>query len=121
MKKLNTRLKSTFIGCGQCGCQVIAETARKIMELDGTKDNVSFVGINTSMEDLSAVNLPHKIHVKDCNGAAGNRERSLDALAGNIDEIVGIHGAVNEDYPEDFLDILLLMADESVVTISVKY
>lgn len=88
MKKLNTRLKSTFIGCGQCGCQVIAETARKIMELDGTKDNVSFVGINTSMEDLSAVNLPHKIHVKDCNGAAGNRERSLDALAGNIDEIL---------------------------------
>ena len=36
-------------------------------------------------------------------------------------EIVGIHGAVNEDYPDDFLDILLLMADESVVTISVKY
>ena len=39
----------------------------------------------------------------------------------DIDEIVGIHGAVNEGYPEDFLDILLLMADESVVTISVKY
>ena len=38
-----------------------------------------------------------------------------------IDEIVGIHGAVNEDYPDDFLDILLLMADESVVTIYVTY
>ena len=39
----------------------------------------------------------------------------------DIDEIVGINGAVNEDYPEDFLDILLLMKDESVVIISVKY
>lgn len=88
MKKLNTRLKATFIGCGQCGCQVISETEKKVMELDGSKDSVSFVGINTSTEDLSAVNLSHKIHVKNCNGAAGNRERSLDALAENVDSIL---------------------------------
>ncbi len=88
MKKLNTRLKSTFIGCGQCGCQVIADIEKRIMELDGPKDNVSFVGINTSTEDLAAVILSHKIQVKNCNGAAGNRERSLDALAENIDEIL---------------------------------
>ena len=69
MKKLNTRLKATFIGCGQCGCQVISEVEKKVMELDGSKDSVSFVGINTSTEDLSAVNLSHKIHVKNCNSS----------------------------------------------------
>ena len=24
-KKLNRRLKTTFIGCGQCGCQIVSE------------------------------------------------------------------------------------------------
>lgn len=88
MKKLNTRLKVTFVGCGQCGCQIISEIEKRVMELDGAKDNVSFAGINTSTEDLSAVMLSHKIHVRNCNGAAGSRERSLDALAENIDEIL---------------------------------
>ena len=87
-KKLNRRLKTTFIGCGQCGCQIVSEIEKRVMELDGTKDNTSFVGINSSLEDLSAVNLSHKIHMKNCTGAAGNRNRSLDALAENIDEIL---------------------------------
>lgn len=79
-KKLNRRLKTTFIGCGQCGCQIVSEIEKRVMGLDGTKDNTSFVGINSSLEDLSAVNLSHKIHMKNCTGAAGNRNRSLDAL-----------------------------------------
>ena len=87
-KKLNRRLKTTFIGCGQCGCQIVSEIEKRVMGLDGTKDNTSFVGINSSLEDLSAVNLSHKIHMKNCTGAAGNRNRSLDALAENIDEIL---------------------------------
>ena len=87
-KKLNKRLKTTFIGCGQCGCQIVSEIEKRVMELDGTKDNTSFVGINSSLEDLSAVNLSHKIHMKNCTGAAGNRNRSLDALAESIDEIL---------------------------------
>lgn len=63
-KKLNRRLKTTFIGCGQCGCQIVSEIEKRVMGLDGTKDNTSFVGINSSLEDLSAVNLSHKIHMK---------------------------------------------------------
>lgn len=87
-KRINSRLRMTFIGCGQCGSQVVSEIESAAGELEGDKSNIAFVGINTSIEDLSTVALSHKIHIKGSNGAACDRDRSTEALAEGIDDIL---------------------------------
>jgi hypothetical protein len=87
-KKINAGLKITGIGCGQCGTQIIAEIEKAVNLLDGDKSNLSFIGINTSTEDLSSVTLSHKIHINNSKGAACDRNKSTEALADGIDEIL---------------------------------
>lgn len=87
-KKLNERLKITYIGCGQCGCQIVSELEKEVLKLDGNKSNLSFVGINTSSEDLESVSLSHKIKISNCDGAACDRDKSTAALAEAIEEIL---------------------------------
>ena len=87
-KKINSRLKLTGIGCGQAGTQIIAEVESAVNLLDGDKSNISFIAINTSTEDLSAVSLSHKIHINNSKGAACDRNKSTEALADGIDEIL---------------------------------
>lgn len=87
-KKINSRLKLTGIGCGQAGTQIIAEVESAVNLLDGDKSNLSFIAINTSTEDLSAVSLSHKIHINNSKGAACDRNKSTEALADGIDEIL---------------------------------
>lgn len=85
---INERLKITVIGCGACGNSIAAKMEKYIKELDGNKSNTSFVGINTSTEDLSSVELSHKIHINNSKGAACNRENSIQDLAESIDTIL---------------------------------
>ena len=87
-KEINAGLKITGIGCGQCGTQIIAEIEKAVNLLDGDKSNLSFIGINTSTEDLSSVTLSHKIHINNSKGAACDRNKSTEALADGIDEIL---------------------------------
>ena len=87
-KPINERLKITVIGCGACGNGITAEIEKNILALEGDKSNVSFVGINTSMEDLNAVSLSHKIHINNSKGAACNRENGIQDLAESIDTIL---------------------------------
>ena len=87
-KAINERLKVTVIGCGQAGGSITAEIEDKIRELGGDKSNTTFIGINTSTEDLASVNLSHKIHVNNSKGAACNRENSIQDLAESIDTIL---------------------------------
>lgn len=87
-KAINERLKVTVIGCGACGSGVTEEIENKIRELEGNKANVSFVGINTSTEDLASVSLSHKIHINNSKGAACNRENSIQDLAESIETIL---------------------------------
>ena len=90
MKKrsINDRLKITVIGCGACGNGITAEIQKDVLVLEGNKDNVSFIGINTSTEDLAAVNLDHKIHLNNSKGAACNRENGVQDLAESIETIL---------------------------------
>lgn len=85
---INERLKITVIGCGACGNTLAARMEKYIKELDGNKSNTSFVGINTSTEDLASVELSHKIHINNSKGAACNRENSIQDLAESIDTIL---------------------------------
>lgn len=95
---INERLKITVIGCGACGNSITAKIEEFIRELDGNKENTSFVGINTSTEDLASVSLSHKIHVNNSKGAACNRESSIQDLAESIDEILDeLKGYIIED------------------------
>lgn len=87
-KLINERLKITVIGCGACGNGITAEIEEKIRELGGDKSNTTFIGINTSTEDLASVNLSHKIHINNSKGAACNRENSIQDLAECIDTIL---------------------------------
>lgn len=97
-KKINERLKITVIGCGACGNGITAEIEDKIRELDGDKSNTTFIGINTSTEDLASVNLSHKIHINNSKGAACNRESSIQDLAESIDTILEeLKGYIIED------------------------
>ena len=84
---INERLKVTVIGCGACGNSITAKIEEFIRDLEGSKPNVSFVGINTSTEDLASVSLSHKIHINNSKGAACNRENSIQDLAESIDTI----------------------------------
>lgn len=85
---INERLKITVIGCGACGNSITAKIEECVRELEGNKANVSFVGINTSTEDLASVSLSHKIHINNSKGAACNRENSIQDLAESIDTIL---------------------------------
>lgn len=85
---INERLKITVIGCGACGNSIAAKIEECVRELEGNKANVSFVGINTSTEDLASVSLSHKIHINNSKGAACNRENSIQDLAESIDTIL---------------------------------
>lgn len=85
---INERLKVTVIGCGACGNSITAKIEEFIRDLEGSKTNVSFVGINTSTEDLASVSLSHKIHINNSKGAACNRENSIQDLAESIDTIL---------------------------------
>ena len=87
-KIINERLKITVIGCGACGNGITAEIEEKIHELGGNKSSTTFIGINTSTEDLASVNLSHKIHINNSKGAACNRENSIQDLAECIDTIL---------------------------------
>ena len=87
-RKINERLKITVIGCGACGNSITAEIENKIRELGGDKANTTFIGINTSTEELASVNLSHKIHINNSKGAACNRESSIQDLAESIDTIL---------------------------------
>ena len=87
-RAINERLKITVIGCGQAGGSITAEIEDKIRELGGDKSNTTFIGINTSTEDLASVNLSHKIHINNSKGAACNRESSIQDLAESIDTIL---------------------------------
>ena len=87
-RKINERLKITVIGCGACGNSITAAIEEKIRELGGDKANTTFIGINTSTEDLASVNLSHKIHINNSKGAACNRENSIQDLAESIDTIL---------------------------------
>ena len=87
-KLINERLKITVIGCGACGSGVTEEIEEKILELGGDKSNTTFIGINTSTEDLASVKLSHKIHINNSKGAACNRENSIQDLAECIDTIL---------------------------------
>lgn len=90
MKKrsINDRLKITVIGCGACGNGITAEIQKGVLVLEGNKANVSFIGINTSTEDLATVNLDHKIHLNNSKGAACNRENGVQDLAESIETIL---------------------------------
>ena len=97
-RKINERLKITVIGCGACGNGITAEIENKIRELGGDKSNTTFIGINTSTEDLASVNLSHKIHINNSKGAACNRESSIQDLAESIDTILEeLKGYIIED------------------------
>lgn len=85
---INERLKVTVIGCGACGNSITAKIEEFVRDLDGDKSNVSFVGINTSTEDLASVSLAHKIHINNSKGAACNREASIQDLAECIKEVL---------------------------------
>lgn len=85
---VNERLKVTVIGCGACGNSITAKIEEFIRDLDGDKSNTSFVGINTSTEDLASVSLSHKIHINNSKGAACNREASIQDLAECIKEVL---------------------------------
>lgn len=85
---INERLKITVIGCGACGNSIAAKIEEFVSELDGNKTNTSFIGINTSMEDLASVKLSHKIHINNSKGAACNRQNSINDLAESIDDIL---------------------------------
>ena len=87
-KSINERLKITVIGCGACGNGITAEIQKDVFALEGNKDNASFIGINTSTEDLAAVNLDHKIHLNNSKGAACNRENGVQDLAESIETIL---------------------------------
>lgn len=87
-KSINDRLKITVIGCGACGNGITAEIQKNVFALDGNKSNVSFIGINTSTEDLASVNLDHKIHLNNSKGAACNRENGVQDLAESIETIL---------------------------------
>ena len=52
-KNINERLKITVIGCGQAGGSITARIEESVNDLGGNKANTSFVGINTSTEDLA--------------------------------------------------------------------
>lgn len=90
MKKrsINDRLKITVIGCGACGNGICAEIQKDVFSLEGNKSNVSFIGINTSTEDLATVDLDHKIHLNNSKGAACNRENGVQDLAESIETIL---------------------------------
>ena len=85
---INERLKVTVIGCGACGNSITAKIEEFVREMDGDKSNTSFVGINTSTEDLASVSLSHKIHINNSKGAACNREASIQDLAECIKEVL---------------------------------
>lgn len=87
-KTINERLKVTVIGCGQAGGSITARIEGFVNDLGGNKANTSFVGINTSTEDLASVQLSHKIHMNNSKGAACNRENGVQDLAENIDTIL---------------------------------
>ena len=87
-KSINERLKITVIGCGQAGNSITAKMEEYVNELNGNKANTSFVGINTSTEDLASVSLSHKIHINNSKGAACNRENGVQDLAESIDTIL---------------------------------
>lgn len=53
-KTINERLKVTVIGCGQAGGSITAKIEEFVNDLGGNKANTSFVGINTSTEDLAS-------------------------------------------------------------------
>lgn len=90
MKKrsINDRLRITVIGCGACGNGITAEIQKDVFALEGNKSNVSFIGINTSTEDLATVDLDHKIHLNNSKGAACNRENGVQDLAESIEIIL---------------------------------
>lgn len=85
---INERLKITVIGCGACGDSITAKIEEFVRELEGNKANTSFIGINTSTEDLASVKLSHKIHINNSKGAACNRQNSINDLAESIDDIL---------------------------------
>ena len=87
-KSINDRLKITVIGCGACGNGICAEIQKDVFALEGNKSNVSFIGINTSTEDLATVDLDHKIHLNNSKGAACNRENGVQDLAESIEIIL---------------------------------
>lgn len=87
-RTINERLKITVIGCGACGNGITAEIQEDILALEGDKSNVSFVGINTSIEDLDSVNLDHKLHLNNSKGAACNRENAVQDLAESIETLL---------------------------------
>ncbi len=95
---INERLRITVIGCGACGNSITAKIEEFVKELDGNKANTSFIGINTSMEDLASVKLSHKIHINNSKGAACNRQNSINDLAESIDDILEeLKGYIVED------------------------
>lgn len=87
-RSINDRLKITVIGCGACGNGICAEIQKDVFALEGSKSNVSFIGINTSTEDLATVDLDHKIHLNNSKGAACNRENGVQDLAESIETIL---------------------------------
>lgn len=87
-RSINDRLKITVIGCGACGNGICAEIQKDVFALEGNKSNVSFIGINTSTEDLATVDLDHKIHLNNSKGAACNRENGVQDLAESIETIL---------------------------------
>ena len=95
---INERLKITVIGCGACGDSITAKIEEFVRELEGNKANTSFIGINTSTEDLASVKLSHKIHINNSKGAACNRQNSINDLAESIDDILEeLKGYIIED------------------------
>lgn len=97
-KNINERLKITVIGCGQAGGSITARIEESVNDLGGNKANTSFVGINTSTEDLASVKLSHKIHMNNSKGAACNRENGVQDLAESIDTILDeLHSYIIED------------------------
>lgn len=95
---INERLKITVIGCGACGDSITAKIEEFVHELEGNKANTSFIGINTSTEDLASVKLSHKIHINNSKGAACNRQNSINDLAESIDDILEeLKGYIIED------------------------
>lgn len=87
-RSINDRLKITVIGCGACGNGICAEIQKDVFALEGNKSNVSFIGINTSTEDLATVDLDYKIHLNNSKGAACNRENGVQDLAESIETIL---------------------------------
>ena len=87
-RMINERLRITLIGCGACGNGIVSEIEADVQALEGDKSNISFVGINTSMEDLASVALSHKIHISGSKGAACERENGVQELAESIDGIM---------------------------------